>query len=253
MPAMETIDPIELVAYADDQLDVGRRIAVERWLSLHPQEAAKVMADLRLRDELRLVHITEPTVSTEASDVLALRLGARLQREQFFRRVRPLLAASLLVTLGWLAHGQVGNTTVLASTAVPEYVTAAVDAHHITELRALMHSQRQATEFDSAELLARTEIKLPPLPSGWVITDVQVYPSEFGPSIEVAVDAGLLGAASIFAARPGRSQFVPPVTQHVEDTNTAYWQLGEVAYALVASAEPGDVTRAATGLFESLR
>ena len=252
MPKLEAVDPVELAAYADNQLDVARRIAVEHWLSQNPDAAAEVMADLRLRDELRLVHAGDEVPPSAATEALARRLGGRLQRDRIFRRVRPLMAASLLLTTGWLAHAQVGTSSVLASTEVPEYVTAAVEAHHTTELRALMHSQLQATEVDSVELLARTEITLPPLPQGWTITDVQVYPSDFGPSVEVAINADGLGAVSIFAARPGRSLVVAPITKQVEDTTTAYWQFGDVAYALVASAAPGDVTRAATTLFESL-
>jgi anti-sigma factor RsiW len=253
MPIIETIDPVELAAYADDQLDVARRIAVERWLSQNPDAAAQVMADLRLRDELRLVHVETALPASAATEALALRLGGRLQRDMFFRRVRPLLAASLLMSAGWLAHAQLGNVGALASSEVPEYVTAAVEAHYITELRAQMHSQPPATEFDSDELLARTDIRLPSLPAGWTITDVQVYPSEYGPSVEIAVNAANLGAMSIFAARPGQSLTSVPVTQRVDDTVTAYWQYGEVAYALVGSADPGEVSRAATTLFETLQ
>ncbi len=253
MPKIETVDPVELAAYADDQLDAARRIAVEHWLSQNPAAAAEVMADLRLRDELRLAHAGDTVLRSAATEALASRLEGRLQREQVFRRVRPLLAASLLLTIGWLAHGQVGDSSAHASTSIPDYVTAAVEAHHTTELRALMHSQPPATEYDSAELLARTDIRLPELPVGWTITDVQVYPSAFGPSIEVAVNADELGAMSIFAARPGQFRVAPPITQDVEDTTTAYWQFGDVAYALVASAASRDVTRAATTLFDSLQ
>jgi anti-sigma factor RsiW len=54
---MTSNDPIlesDLNAYVDDQLDVGRRIEVEAYLSENPVVAAQVMADLRVRDELRL-------------------------------------------------------------------------------------------------------------------------------------------------------------------------------------------------------
>ncbi|MET3925231.1 anti-sigma factor [Devosia sp. 2618] len=253
MPHSEPVDPVELAAYVDDQLDVSRRIAVEHWLSQNPSAAADVMADLRLRDELRFVRGTDEVPASLATDVLARRLNGRLQRDRIFRNLRPLMAASLLLTIGWLAHAQIGNTPALASSTVPEYVTAAVVAHHTTELRALMHSQPQATEFDPVELLARTDIMMPVLPVGWTITDVQVYPSEFGPSIEVAINTNDLGPISIFAARPGQSLTTSPMTLPVEDTTTAYWQLGPTAYALVSSAAPADVAKTATALFESMR
>lgn len=253
MRKAETIDPVELMAYADDQLDTRRRMAVEHWLSQNPLEAAKVLADLRLRSELRIVLAGDEAQPAAQTEALARRLDSRLSHQRLFRRVRPLLAASVLISLGWLAHGQTGSPTVLASSAVPDYVEAAVEAHHITELRALMHSQIQGTEYDPAELLARTELRLPPLPSGWTITDVQVYPSDYGPSVEVAIKTSEFGVISLFAAKPGRFLMMPPRTNYVQDTTTAYWQLGDVAYALVSTGQQNDVGRAAKALFETLR
>lgn len=52
-----TVDPvtdIDLDAYVDDQVDVTRRIEVEAFLSARPEAAARVMSDLRTRDELRV-------------------------------------------------------------------------------------------------------------------------------------------------------------------------------------------------------
>ncbi|RUU56499.1 anti-sigma factor, partial [Mesorhizobium sp. M7A.T.Ca.TU.009.01.1.1] len=49
-----TVDPvtdIDLDAYVDDQVDVTRRIEVEAFLSARPEAAARVMSDLRTRDE----------------------------------------------------------------------------------------------------------------------------------------------------------------------------------------------------------
>ena len=52
-------DPIteaDLLAYVDDQLDPARRIEVEEHLAHDPEAAARVMADLKDRDTLRLIH-----------------------------------------------------------------------------------------------------------------------------------------------------------------------------------------------------
>lgn len=253
MQRAEPIDPVELMAYADDQLDTRRRMAVEHWLSQNPLEAAQVLADLRLRSELRIVLAAEHAQPSTETEDLARRLNGRLHRQRLFRRIRPLLAASVLLSLGWIAHEQAGHSVAWASSAVPAYVAAAVEAHQTTELRASMHSQVQGTEYDPAELLARTQLKLPPLPQGWTITDVQVYPSGYGPSVEIAVATAEFGPVSLFAARPGQFLIMPPRTRHVEDTTTAYWQLGDVAYALVSTGHQNDVGRAATVLFETLR
>jgi anti-sigma factor RsiW len=44
----------EIQAYVDGELDLPRRIEVEAHLEANPALAAQVMADLRLRDALRL-------------------------------------------------------------------------------------------------------------------------------------------------------------------------------------------------------
>lgn len=252
MPNSDMIDALELAAYVDDQLDVSRRIEVEHWLSLHPDVAAQVMTDLRMRDELRLALAGNEVSPSPATSDMARRLEGRLQRQQVFRRLRPLVAASLLVSAGWVAHSQIATLPAQASSAVPEYVTAAVEAHHITALRSTMHSQPRVTDYDPVELLAETAIRMPGLPEGWTVTDVQVYPSHFGPSVELAVNAGALGAVSLFAARPGQFVVQHPSTRQVDDTTTAYWQFGDIAYALVAAAPSRDVSRAAGSLFNSL-
>jgi anti-sigma factor RsiW len=51
-------DPItedDLHAFVDDQLPTERRLDVEDHLVRHPEIAARVMADLRARDALKLV------------------------------------------------------------------------------------------------------------------------------------------------------------------------------------------------------
>lgn len=253
MRPIEIVDPLELAAYVDDQLDVSRRIEIEHWLSLNPGAAAKVMTDLRMRDELRLALAEDGSKPAPRTGDLARRLQGRLARAAMLRRLRPLVAASLLVSAGWIAHSQVGLTgAALASSTVPEYVVAAVEAHHITALRSRMASQQQATDYDAAELYAETAIRMPILPEDWTVTDVQVYPSHSGPSVEVAAEAGALGAVSIYASRPGQFLIEGPSTKPVDDTYTAYWQVGDTAYALVASAAPREVSQAASMLFQSL-
>ncbi|RVO47624.1 anti-sigma factor family protein [Sinorhizobium meliloti] len=71
----------DLHAYVDAQLDVARRIEVEAYLSEHPQAAAQVMADLRIRGELRLALAEGPSpakpMTREAAARLQRSLGSR--------------------------------------------------------------------------------------------------------------------------------------------------------------------------------
>jgi hypothetical protein len=61
-------------------------------------------------------------------------------------------------------------------------------------------------------------------------------------------------SAPVFAthASAGKFDVVPPTLAHRDDFTIAYWQVGEVAYALVVKAEPKDLSEVATGLATSL-
>ena len=184
-----------------------------------------------------------------------VRLERGLWRDRIVQRARRIAAVAILVGFGWLAHaevGQLGIGQVGASALPPAYVTDAVMAHRATLVRASMHSQRGASAYDAAEIRATTAIVLPTLPQGWQVADVQIFPSTFGPSVEMVIRSELFGTGSLFAVRPGKFDVVPPTLAHKDDFTIAYWQVGEVAYALVAKAEPRDLSEVATGLATSL-
>lgn len=251
-------DPIgdsDILAYVDDQLDTARRIEVEAYLAARPAEAARVMADLRLRDELR-VALSAPSSSIRAGTTEAAR---RLQSGLFQRRISAVFQRAAVVAVffgaGWLAHqafGPLGVTQSVASVMPPAYVEEAVRAHGTTVLRASMSSQPEIRDYNPAEILAATAIVMPALPADWDVTDVQIYPSRFGPSVEMAVKAGDLGAVSLFAVRPGSFDVVKPVQAEVEGTGAVYFQIGEVAYTLVGRDKPAELGDAADRLAASL-
>jgi anti-sigma factor RsiW len=115
-----------------------------------------------------------------------------------------------------------------------------------------MHSQRGAPTYDPAEIRAATAIVMPTLPQGWEVADVQIFPSMFGPSVEMVIRTEAFGTGSLFAVRPGNFDVVPVTLAHKDDFTVVYWQVGEVAYALVTKADSQDLDKAATGLAESL-
>lgn len=255
------IDPVsddDLQAYVDDELDMARRIDVEAYLSGHPIEASRVMADLRIRDELRLALTDAPRAAWSASKVAsneaARRLGSALSRARLFRRVQQAAVVALLVGTGWLAHSQMlGVTSVVASALPPAYVDEAVMAHRTALVRAVvMASQPGAAGYDPAEIRAATAIVMPELPDDWKVADVQVFPSAFGPSVEMSVSTKDLGTVSLFAVRPGSFDVVPATMVLKDELNAAYWQVGEVAYALVAKADSRELDKAASKLARSL-
>ncbi|WP_210259491.1 anti-sigma factor [Devosia sp. 1635] len=251
---MTHIDPIseeDLHAYIDEQLDVVRRVEVEAFLAERPEAAARVMADLRARDELRLALAPMASLVRPSTGDAARRIDAALSRQAMVHRFRPAMAAVVLVAAGWLAHGVYSPGT-LGANAVPGYVEAALSARQTSLLRAAMFSQPEAPDYDRAELLSATAIVTPELPADWTVTDVQVFPSQFGPSIEMTIDAVGYGTLSLFAARPGGFAVSPVSTLEMDDLSGAHWQLGEVAYALLGERRPEGLGQPAVTLAETL-
>ncbi len=236
---MKAIDPIidaDLDAYVDGELDVARRIQVESFLSENPAIAAKVMADLSMRGELRLALASESAFGRPETRDAARRLERGLTYGRIFHSMQRIAAVGVLVAAGWVAHTSFGAftaTEVAASVPAPAYVEDAVRAYQTALLRQSVPSQPVAS-YKAEDIRAATAIVMPQLPEDWKISDVQIFPSEFGPSVEMAIKTPQDRQISLFAVRPGA--FAVQSVKHValDKAEAAYWQIGEVAYALVA-------------------
>lgn len=251
----DSIQDTDLDAYVDDQLDVPRRIEVEAYLSAHPAVAARVMSDLRARDELRLALAQPEGTARPATNDAARRLERGLARGRLWSNLRRGAAVFLLVAAGWAAHGMFGSPGGLqgiALAAPPPYVKDAIEAQKASILRASMVSQPETPDFDPAEIRAATAIVLPALPGSWKVKDVQIFPSQFGSSVEMAIDSAEEGELSLFAVRPGTFAVVSPTVVTTADATSAYFQVGEMAYALVAKPGTEHLDRVAARLASSL-
>lgn len=254
----EPRDPVteaDLDAYVDDQLPALRRIEVEAHLADNPALAARAMADLRIRDELRLALAGGRAPGRPETIEAARRLGRALSRDRLARGLTRIAAAVTLVGLGWLGHAGFGPTQVSASQPFPAYVSEAVSAHVAARVRAAMPSQAKSPHYDRREIRSATGISMPALPADWQIRDAQIFPSANGPSVEVELGAGTLGPVSLFAVRPGTFDVVQPATGPAGAATSAYFQIGETAYVLVAGSDlDGDLLRAAASdLAQTLR
>lgn len=256
----QSVDPItdmDLVSYVDDQLLPARRIEVEAYLAARPEDAARVMADLRSRDELRLALSASPLPVSVATNELAGRLERALLRRGQVRRFSRVAALVLLLGAGWIAHAEfnaLGPRQSVASVPPPAFVHDALVAHRTALVRADMPSQLEVKSYDRAEILAATAIAMPELPAGWTVDDMQIFPSAFGPSVDVAIETADLGRLSLFAVRPGVFDVLPVAKTAQNGATAAYWQVGDVAYALVSSgADPEMLERRASGIERSLR
>ncbi|WP_185984352.1 anti-sigma factor family protein [Aureimonas mangrovi] len=252
-PEADPITDFDLIAYIDDQLPVPRRIEIEAYLAERPDEAARVMAELRTRDELRLALSTMPLPASVRANAVAGRLERSLRRRVALRRLSRAAALALMLGAGWIAHAEfnaLGVRESVASAPPPAFVADAMRAHRTSAIRAGMVSQIETADYDPAEILSATAIRVPELPRKWAVQDVQVFPSTFGPSVEMALRSPDLGDVSLFAVRPGTFDVVPVGVFVEANTTAAYWQIGEVAYALVTVGGSRDALETEAGAIE---
>ncbi|MDQ0322569.1 anti-sigma factor RsiW [Pararhizobium capsulatum DSM 1112] len=258
---MKIVDPIlpgDLDAYVDDQLDVARRIEVEAYLSEHPESAAQVMADLRIRGELRLALANGEATSTGRHDTreAARRLSQRLSTGRYITAFQRIAAIAALVTAGWFGNAYLGPfsaTEVVASVPPPAFVEEALRAHSTTMLRESMPSQHEVVNYDPADIRSATAIVMPELPKDWDVFDIQVFPSAFGPSVELVVTPDKGERLSLFAVRPGSFNVQHVLQAEDGGLSAAYWQIGDVAYALVSDKQGAkDLTETARRLSRTL-
>ena len=251
-------DPIteaDLLAYVDDQLDPARRIEVEEYLAHDPLAAVRIMADLKDRDALRLLHAAPLPRPAGPMLVAARRLERALGWQELGLKLRRVVAVVALVGFGWFAHGQVGLgvTDSEASPKPPDFVEDALHSHETGLLRARMVSQPEVEAYDPAEILAETGIRLPSLPKNWQVRDAQVFPSRYGHSIEIAIDAGDLGRMSLFAAQTPTFDVIAPTSTRFEKATAVYWQTCQLAYALTGAGSENSLELAALRLSRTLQ
>lgn len=235
---MTDVEPIldtDLDSYVDNQLDAAGRLRVETWLSHHPETAAQVMADLRIRTTLKLALAESTTAARPATREAARRLSAALMDRRMWTTLQRVAAIAVLVSAGWFANSSLGTREVIASVHPPAFVQQAVRAHQTSLIREGMPSQTEARTYDRDEIRGATAINMPALPEEWRVVDVQIFPSEFGPSVETSITTAEGSRISLFAVRPGHFAVENVQDLNLADAEAAWWQIGDVAYAVISS------------------
>ncbi len=237
-----TSDPVteaDLMAYVDGELDFARKVEVEGHLAGDPALASRIMGELRTRGELRLA-LAEPSLPDDATTSrIAEALRRTLRRRRPLRRLMRAATVVLLIGGGWIATDRLGLLDIspsVASAPPPAFVLDALASFRTTSLRNHMPSQTEVKRYDREEILSATAIHMPDLPQDWVIDDVQVFPSTYGPSVSVAIETDDLGRVALHAARPGTVETLPIGAVQDGLETAAFWQEADVAYALVATA-----------------
>ncbi|MGV6872864.1 anti-sigma factor family protein [Pseudochelatococcus sp. B33] len=231
----DSVVEADLQGYLDGQLPLRRRIVVEAHLAARPELAARVMQDMRLRDELVLALTEIPAAPRPATAQAARRLARALRWRRRSETFRRMAAIGLFLAIGWFAHAQfgaLGVSEVAASGLPPAYVEEAIAGFDGREPAARDASGDKT--YDPGRILAETAIVLPALPDDWRVEDVAIAPSAYGPGVRLSIGTPDLGPVSLIALRPGVFDVVPVTVAHKDAFAIAHWQIGDVAYALVA-------------------
>jgi anti-sigma factor RsiW len=140
----QNVSEDELQAYVDNQLDPGRRGALDRYLSQHPDEANRIATYKRQRAALRTA------IRRSSSEQVPAKIGiARVAERLVHQRVRWQIAAALGagVVLGatgdWLLHSHPTTSdratlavSVLERQAFASHAVYSVDRQHPIEVSA---------------------------------------------------------------------------------------------------------------------
>jgi len=150
-------------------------------------------------------------------------------------RWKRLAATVALFAFGWLANEFDADFSPPANAA--SVVNEAQEAYVASRVRAKMASQIESTQIDRNEILTATGVELPKLPSGWTVTDAQLYPSDLGNSVMLTLVTPEDENVSLFAAEEETSISDLPSTDINNGVTVAYWEEGPVVLALVGELE----------------
>lgn len=244
------ITECDLEAYVDDQLDAAGRLEVADYLVRHPDVAARILADLRFRDAMRALAEDDRSAIPSRVANEARRLDALLGRKRASERVKRAAPLAAMVAVAVVAMGtwQFVDFTPRARAAVPALVAEALMSQKTAQIRARMPSQPETTHFDPRAVQTATRIDIPDLPADWRILDAQLFPSDYGPSLQMVIDTGGDQPVSLFAARTTAEFPETPQTEVVDGQAVEYWSHEGTVYALTGEQSPDVVAEHAEDL-----
>jgi len=212
------------VVLLDDAARPGERIVAHRWRQRWPHIDFHLMHDG-----------TKGTLVGRRRDI-SVPVANDNERGRGWRHMRRAAAMAALLAIGWIARGELGEFP-QAAQASP-FLDEAAASHRAGLLRQNMTSQLESATLNADEIRRSTGIILPALPRSWRVTDVQLFPTPDSPAIAVSIITPAGEQLSFFADRAETPAEARPLLARRASDIIAYWEAGDMAYALTGRTAP---------------
>jgi anti-sigma factor RsiW len=238
-PNAETPDDPQLSAYADGQLSPEEAAEIEARLAASPEDAARVESYLRQNRLIRdAADALEPATTDLRTAALERQLAQRLERRRWRMPawVRQVAAAVLLVSAGWLAHGQYAAL----DQAPPGYVAEALGAHRVfaddgfRPVEFAPEASDAALQWASAKL--GHPVDIPTLDSlGLGLVGSRLHGTAEGPIAQFIYEDDSGNRLSVIVApHPPEVPAYDFTMASFAETRVGYWSASGLDYAVVA-------------------
>lgn len=181
------------------------------------------------------------------ADFVAGQRGAKARTRRSGAALRQAAMLALAAGGGWMANAAIEREPAPQATG-PGFVDEAVTSHRTSLIRAAMKSQPEVRQFDAAEIQAATGILVPRLPATLRLADVQIYPSNWGPIVQIAATTDRGEAVSFVAMRVDTPAGAKPILDSHKGERVAYWEDRGQAYGIVGAIPAKRLLRLAAEL-----
>ena len=206
------------VVLLDDAARPGERIVAQRWRQRWPHIDFRLMHDG-----------TKGTLVGRRRD-MSIPVANDNESGRGWQHLRRTVAIAALLATGWIARGALGEFP-QAAQASP-FLDEAAASHRAGLLRQNMASQVESATLNSEEIRRSTGIILPSFPRSWRVTDVQLFPTPDSPAIAISIVTPTGEQLSFFADKAETPAEGHPLIARRAADIIAYWEAGDMAYAL---------------------
>jgi len=247
----------DLNAYVDDQLDGHKRMEMEAWLAVHPEDAKRVEVYRKQNEELHNLFdsvIDEPIPSGLSDLVMKPRASSR---KPSLMRIAATLA--VLVTgagSGWGLHEVYDQRTNPRLNAPPTFVERAVGAHlvYASEIRHPVEVAANQEKHLVAWLSKRLGSPLHPphlRSAGYNLVGGRLLEESGAPAAQFMYEDNAGKRVTVYL-RTYTGQDTAFKFFHTENASTFYWMDAPFAYALTGDLPRQDLLNIAHTVYEDL-